>query len=325
MKKQIILTALLVLIAAVPVDGKKKPAIKRGLDSLEYRSYAPLKDKPVMVYTYIPTSGKIANMPVLIAMHGAERKGMTGITCWSEFAERDGFIVISPQFTKEYYKENDYQFGGVYDRKTKELKPEEEWTYSIIEPIFDYIKELTGNKAEKYNMQGHSAGGQFTHRYLIAKPNARVDRAVACNPGSWTWCNPDGTINGSENTYTWPYSVQGTPFADKEHLAAFFAREFWVCIGDRDNDPEGKAVPRGEAAKAQGDHRFMRGQNFYAESKKVAEQMGVPFNWNISIVEGIGHQGRGMVYGVRGPKGKRYSADNYSENGAWYLIFGSRQ
>lgn len=322
MKKHLILAAMAMLLILVPASGKK-PKLHRGLDSLEFRQYAPLKDKPVMVYTYIPTTGKIADMPVLIAMHGAERKGMTGIICWREFAERDGFIVISPQFTKEYYKENDYQFGGVIDRTTKKIKPEEEWTYSIIEPIFDYIKKITGNKAEKYNMQGHSAGGQFTHRYLMAKPHARVDRAVACNPGSWTWCNPDGTINGSEEVYTWPYSVHGTPFADKEHLEAFFARNFWVCLGSKDCNPDGKAVPKGKAAKQQGDHRLMRGQNFYAESKKLAEEMGVPFNWDIKIVEGIGHQGRGMVYGKR--VNKKYSADNYTETAAWYLIFGSRQ
>ena len=295
-------------------------AIHRGLDSLVYTGYAPLSDKPVTVYTYLPTWGNVKDMDVLITFHGAERSGMNGIICWREWAEHDGFIVISPQFSKEYYKENDYQFGGVRDRETGEIRPEELWTYSLVEPLFEYMRDLIGYKANKYHIQGHSAGGQFVHRYLIAKPEARVDRAVACNPGSWTWCNPAGTINGSAETYTWPYSVGGTPFADEAHLKAFFARTFFVCLGSRDNDPGGKNVPKDAAALQQGDHRLMRGQSFFMESRRVAMAMDLPFNWGLSIVDGVGHQGRGMVYGRRGPDG--YTTSVYTQTAAYYLIFG---
>ena len=295
-------------------------ALNRGVDSLVYTGYGPLSDKPVTVYTYLPTWGDLTTMDVLITFHGAERSGMNGIICWREWAEHDGFIVISPEFSKKYYKENDYQFGGVRDPETGTIRPEEQWTYSIVEPLFEYLRGLIGYKAEAYHIQGHSAGGQFVHRYLIAKPGARVDRAVACNPGSWTWCNPAGTINGSEETYTWPYSVGGTPFADEAHLRAFFARKFFVCLGSRDNDPGGKNVPQNDAALQQGDHRLMRGQSFFMESRRVALSMGLPFNWGLSIVDGIGHQGRGMVYGMRGPNG--YTTSVYTRTAAYYLIFG---
>ena len=312
----------LLIITVALLCGLSGSAINRGLDSLVYTGYGPLSDKPVKVYTYLPTWGNLAKMDVLITFHGAERSGMNGIICWREWAEYDGFIVIAPEFSKQYYKENDYQFGGVADPKSGEIRPEEQWTYSIVEPMLEYLRSLIGFKAKTYNIQGHSAGGQFVHRYLLAKPEAHVAKAVACNPGSWTWCNPDGTINGSEETYTWPYSVAGTPFADEAHLRAFFARRLFVCLGSRDNDPGGKNVPQNEAALKQGDHRFMRGQSFFEESRGVAQAMDLPFNWRLSIVEGIGHQGRGMVYGKRGPEG--YSTNIYTRTAAYYLIFGEK-
>lgn len=317
MKSSRFFATVVLLILSMPAF-----AIHRGLDSLEFTAYAPLADKPVKVFTYVPTWGKIADMPVLITMHGAERSGMNGIICWREFAEQDGFIVISPQFSKTWYKENDYQFGGVVDPSTGEVRPEEMWTYSIIEPIFEHVKSLLGNKAEEYDMQGHSAGGQFVHRYLIAKPNARVRRAVACNPGSWTWCNPDGTVNGSDKAYKWPYSINGTPFNDMAHLASFFSREMYICLGNKDTDPGGSAVPRNEEAIWQGAHRFMRGQSFYSSHRRLASKLGLEFNWKLSIVDGIGHQGRGMVYGMR--SGGRYTASAFTKTAAYYLIYGKK-
>lgn len=321
MKRVLFLSALLVIVAFTA--AAKKPALGRGLDSLVFTQYEPLSDRPIKVFTYIPVKGDIKAMPVLITFHGAERSGMNGIICWREFAEKDGFIVISPEFSRAAYPENDYQFGGVIDPVTGEVRPEEKWTYSIVEPLFDYIKGIIGNKSNRYNIQGHSAGGQFTHRYLIAKPAARVDRAVACNPGSWTWCDPSGLIMGSERTFTWPYSIAETPFNDREHLEAFFARDFHICLGERDCDPNGKGAPTDAASLQEGRHRLERGKNFFAAMKEIAEQEGLPFRWDISVVEGIGHQGRGMVYGKKNAQGK-YSADSFSTTAAWYLIFGNR-
>ncbi len=131
----------------------------RGAGDFVYTDYEPLKDKPVTVYFYIPTKGDIATMRVLFSMHGAERSGKIARDNWQDLAEADGFIVIAPEFSSQYYKENDYQFGGVFTDKTfTELRPREQWTYSIIEPLFDYFVYHTNSLAEKYDMQGHSAG-----------------------------------------------------------------------------------------------------------------------------------------------------------------------
>ena len=55
--------------------------------SFKYKDYAPLSDKDVNVYYYIPTEGNVASMPVLFAFTGAEREGNTQLDAWQFFAE----------------------------------------------------------------------------------------------------------------------------------------------------------------------------------------------------------------------------------------------
>lgn len=326
MKKFI--SAILFAALAFSASAENLGDFHRGADSLIYTGYAPLADKPVTLYYYIPTGGNIKKMPVLISFHGAERQGRNPRECWRDLAERDGFVVLCPEFSKEYYDENAYQFGNVFkDRTMQELNPESLWTYSMIEPIFDYFQQQTGNKAKTYSIQGHSAGGQYTHRYLLAKPDARVDIAVASNPGGWTWLTEDGTIGDDGKTYGWPYTVKGTPFADARHIETMMKRYMIVHLGDNDILTSGPHVPTSPEALAQGEHRYARGLNFFAQMKEYAKKRGCKFNWDIAIVKGVGHRGKGMVYGLsyRDKDGKRqYSVDLTRDTGAYELIFGSK-
>lgn len=89
----------------------KETAFKRGEGTVVFTGYEPLKDKPVTIYYHIPTRGNIQNMRVLFSMHGAERSGQIQLNAWKHFAEDFGFIVLAPEYSRDYYKENDYQFG----------------------------------------------------------------------------------------------------------------------------------------------------------------------------------------------------------------------
>ena len=199
---------------------------QRGEGSFVYTGYEPLKDKPITLYYYIPSGGEVERMPVLFSMHGAERDGTIQRNAWKYFAEEYGFVVLAPEYSKTYYTENDYQFGGVYrSAGSGVLNEEPKWTYRTVEALFDYFKSETGNTSATYHLFGHSAGGQFVHRFLLAMPGARVGRAVAANPGSWTFPFAEGITGTDGKSYGWPYAVAATPFADGGHLTAVFARK----------------------------------------------------------------------------------------------------
>ena len=50
----------------------------------------------------------------------------------------------------------------------------------------DFIKQNLNNTTPKYQIFGHSAGGQFVHRYVMYKPNARYDKIIASASGWYT-------------------------------------------------------------------------------------------------------------------------------------------
>ena len=324
MKRAVLIISLLMVL--LPARGQDLGCFHRGADSVIF-VYEPLSEKPITLYYYIPTTGNVKNMPVLIAFHGAERDGRNPRICWMDFAERDGFVVLSPEFKRSLYDENQYQFGNVFKtRACKELNPEEKWVYSAVEPMFEFFKKETGNKARKFSIQGHSAGGQFVHRFLLAKPDAPVDIAVASNPGTWTWISDDGSVRGYTGPVTWPYTVKGTPFDDERHLKAYFKRYMVVHVGDSDTLTTGANVPTDAAALSEGAHRYERGQNYFAGMQAYAREKGYTFRWDLVKVGGVGHRGRGMVYArsYRDSEGKRcYSTDLYAKTGAYAIIFGN--
>ncbi|WP_418982988.1 PHB depolymerase family esterase [Alistipes sp.] len=310
--------------AAVPQPGiapKDGVFARRGEGSFVFTGYAPLKEKPVSLFYYIPTRGEVERMPVLFSMHGAERDATIQRDAWKYLAEAYGFVVLAPQYDKALYSENDYQFGGVFSAAgSGELNDPSRWTYRTVEALFDYFKNETGNTSATYSMFGHSAGGQFVHRFLLAMPGARVGRAVAANPGAWTFPYADGIAGADGKRYGWPCSVAATPFADAEHLSAFFTRELYVQLGTADTDENDASLPRDIPSQAQGPHRYARGRNFFAACRSAAKEAGLPLHFRLAEVEGVGHSTLRMVYGkpvVSNPS----DTENRGANSAYHLLF----
>ncbi|MFA5713921.1 MAG: alpha/beta hydrolase-fold protein [Bacteroidales bacterium] len=323
--KVILSISLFTLLAFNVAEAQKRAKLERGAGEFEYSNYKPLSNKMVTVFYYIPLKGDIGKMPILFATHGANRTGAHQLESWRYFAEERGFIVIAPQFAKREYSVNEYQFGGVSKSSTNnQLRAKELWSYNIIEALFDYFKESLNNSSTTYDIWGHSAGGQFVHRFLLTMPQARVNVAVASNAGSYTFPFAQGLKGIDGELYGWPYSVKDTPFASKENLKSFFSKHLIVHAGNRDTSTVQKNLPKHPAAKAQGIHRFERAHIFYQESKKLAEEMGVPFNWELVELGGVAHRSRSMVYGTsRRVDGKRvYSTSVTKKNGAYNLIYG---
>lgn len=263
-----------------------------------YNYYAPLKHLPIDVYYYIPTTGDVTKMPILFAMHGNGRGASTLLKSWRPIAESKGVIVIAPCFAEKTYPSLDYHLGGIsYSNKAYLERPYELRTYNIIEALFDMFKDKTGNTSATYDISGHSAGSQFTHRFLLNTPEARVGRAVSSNAGYYTFPIPEGIKDEAGATYSFPYSILGMNMPD-DQLARFFARDITVHLGTADTattTEEDEDLPVSDGAEAQGKSRFERGHYFFDRCKAQAAKMGVPFNWKLVEVPGVGHSSSSMV------------------------------
>lgn len=269
-----------------------------GKDSLVF---TPSSNKPITVYYYIPIDFSTRKLPILFTMHGADRNAEYQIETWSEIAQDKGIIIIAPRFSKSDYPELRYQFGGVSATSSYySERPREEWTYNIIEELFDYIKSQTGNKSKTYNLWGHSAGSQFVHRMALYMKDARIGKIVASNAGSYTFPLPDGIKNEHNQVFGFPYSAKGTNLS-KEEITAYLGKDITIHLGTADlasskqDDPYFADEP---GAYAQGGTRYERGKNFYYASQELARQLECNFNWSLVEVEGVGHSSRKMVTNV---------------------------
>jgi hypothetical protein len=216
--------------------------------------------------------------PIVFVMPGVKRDGKTERDAWAPHSRKDGFLVLVPEFPEDEYPGEAYQQGNLRDRKGKPLPPEE-WTFSIIERLFDQAKVLTGSRVDKYYLYGHSAGGQFVHRFVLFMPKARYARAIAANPGFYTFPTQD---------VEYPYGLKGAPGAGPFDTAVL-GRDFVLMLGAADtnrNDPHLRKTPQ---ADAQGLTRFERGKNYFRAATDLAKEAGAAFNWRLVTVPGVGH------------------------------------
>ncbi len=235
-------------------------------------------DRPIQVWTYRP-AGYRADSPVVFVMHGTLRNGETYREPWLPLADRHGCLVVVPEFsTKHYPGTRLYHFGNV---RTAEGEPvaEAKWTFSAVEHLFDHIKKETKSTRASYYLFGHSAGGQFVHRMVLFKPNLRVAKAVAANAGSYTMPTYETAL---------PYGLGKSDVAEAQ-LRKALGVPLVVLLGEKDTDPNDKNLPRDAGARAQGEHRFERGQNFYKAAQAETARLKAALKWTLETVPGVGH------------------------------------
>ena len=239
--------------------------------------------KPIPVWYYKPSKFS-ANSPILFVITGVTRNAQRTMKPWLSFADKHGILVVTPDFPKKYYPgSRSFQTGNILN-KSKKRNPENKWTFSTIEHLFDYLKDATGNKTPKYYIFGHSAGGQFVHRFVIFKPDARIKKAMAANAGWYTVTDFD---------VKFPYGLKRSP-ATIESLKKSFGNKLVILLGDKDTDTNHKYLNRSKRAMKQGPHRFARGKFFYNEAWKEAKKLNTPINWKMRIVPGAAHSNSKM-------------------------------
>ncbi len=252
--------------------------IQPGVGSFVYNDYAPLSDKPITVHYYLP-EGDYSNMPIVFVHHGNTRNGAEYRDAWIASAANYGFLVVAPEFSEEDYPGSLYYMTGFVQDAGGNLNPESEWTFSVIEPLFEFIQQDIGSGVSNFDMFGHSAGAQFVHRFTLFTSTTSLNRAISANAGWYTV--PDISID-------FPYGLDGSP-AGLLEMSTFFSRNLIVHLGQDDDDPNDPILNTTDGANAQGPHRYARGLHFFSESQAICTSNSLPFAWTKVEVPNVGH------------------------------------
>lgn len=159
------------------------------------------------------------------------------------------------------------------------------WIFSDFDRIFETASDALDLNTSRYDMFGHSAGGQILHRTALFYPDSKAGRILAANSGWYTLPRFD---------HSFPYGLADTGLTEKE-LQAAFRSGLVVFLGEEDDADETRgSVRHTPEADAQGLHRLARGRYFFRQAEAAAAAMGAEFGWELEVVPGIGHDYRRM-------------------------------
>lgn len=259
-------------------------------------------DKTIPVYYHLPEHFNNESK-ILMVIPGAGRNGDSYRDAWGEESEKYNVLILAPEYKEDLYPFEDYHLCGLLkesnimetiefsdisniarldeERFNFEINNQsEEWLFHDFDRIFDHVVNAMGYTQENYDLFGHSAGGQILHRMALFAEETKAATLIAGNSGFYTL--PDSTKE-------MPFGMMGMDIGENQ-LEKAFSRKLVLLIGEEDNAEEtGGTLLRSPTADKQGYHRLERGQYFYKFSKNKAEEIGVPFEWELEIVSGVGH------------------------------------
>jgi len=263
--------------------------LNKGSGSFVF-TYTELPQKPINVFYHIP-SGDRQNMPIVMVFHGDERNAMDYRDIWVKASDQYGFMVFAPEFKEADYSSGDgYQLGNVYvngDSPSLEtLNPTDQWTFSMIDPLFESIKSKFSGMQLTYDAWGHSAGAQFLQRFIFYLPNSKMNTAICSNAGWYTV--PDVLVN-------FPYGIKNSLLSTSS-LAIPFSKKLIVHLGLNDTNPNSSGLRHNTTVdNQQGLYRLERGRYFFNTSEAISKTLNYSFNWEKQEVAGVGHDAQLMA------------------------------
>jgi hypothetical protein len=267
---------------------------------------------PMRVFAYFPEA--VYNKEytsVLFVMHGVNRNAeetfhrilrtdqkdhCNPLTKKDLLPELHNFVLLVPEFSAELFPErNAYNFGNVFRNlgnmpDTTCPNRKEDWSFTVIDRIYEAVKLAAAVNTEGYVLWGHSAGAQFVHRLLAVKSDdentitgmRHLLCAVAANAGSYT-------MPSFQEQY--PFGFGGLSHIGVCRLTPFLHAPLLVLLGQADTDEHHKNLPTDKPAQRQGSHRLQRGLSFFCAALACAREQGTFCRWRIALVPGVGHDG----------------------------------
>ncbi|MDP1579101.1 MAG: hypothetical protein Q8M02_02410 [Candidatus Didemnitutus sp.] len=268
----------LLLVGLLWVSALHAASIKVGPGALQIDL-----GMPVTLYTYRPVN--YTDGPIILVFHGVNRNAENYRNNAIAMAERFGAIVVAPEFDKKRFPSEAYQRGGI--TRHGKVQPPAKWTYAMIPQIAAAVRANLGKPELRYYCIGHSAGGQFVARMAALTGALGAERLVSVNPGSHLFPTRDAEFG---------YGFGGLPdnLSNEAAIRRYLAAPLTIYLGTADTKQDDPDLDRSAAAMKQGRFRYERGLACFAAAKKLAEERGWAFNWELVETAGIGHNSKRM-------------------------------
>lgn len=300
-------TVLLVTVDVVAQDAPNAHGlIAEGSGSFEMRGGPAHVDAAITVFYHMPRSFGAAS-PILIVVPGAGRNGDEYRDSWIEASQTYGVLVLAPAYPEAEYGPAAYHLGGIVENLQMrnlddstpgvyriddddiafEVNPDRSrWLFHDFDRLFDIVVDDVGSGERKYDIFGHSAGGQIVHRMAIFHPNSKARRMVAANSGFYTVPSRDRALL---------LGVADAALSVKD-LEAAFATRLVLLLGELDDAFESRGLHLATPlANEQGIGRLARGTYFFDASRRIAAALDAEFRWTLEIVPDVGHDQRRMA------------------------------
>ncbi|WP_454692120.1 alpha/beta hydrolase [Achromobacter aloeverae] len=254
-----------------------------GRNAIAYLDEDRNSDRPFTLHTYRPY-GYTPDRPVVIVQHGVLRNGDEYRDFWIPAADKHKLLIVAPTFSNEIWPGVESYNNGRVFTPGGNVRPVDGWTYVLPQRVFADLREAEITTTDKAYLFGHSAGGQFVHRLMSSQSHEPYQAVTAGNPGWYTLPTFD---------HPYPEGLDGVGLTE-DHLARLLAYPLTVLAGDQDIATSDPNLPSEPAAMRQGPHRYARAHHYFEAGRREAERRGLPFNWRLVSVPGIGHDGKAM-------------------------------
>ena len=233
-------------------------------------------DKPDVEIFYITPEEINEYTKVIFVIHGNTRNAEDYLSAWIPHVLNKNVIVAAPQFTKTDFR---YFFLlEMAESSGKVNNNRSDYINNSISLFFNYIKSKFSLTTKTYSMFGHSAGAQFTHRYILLSKDKRISNAVVANAGWYTF------INNAK----FPYGIKSSPIIiSDEDLRWFMSNKVNLLIGSEDIGS--KSVNSSKGAKLQGITRVDRANSYFNSLITSAEDKNYALRWNYKVLDNVDH------------------------------------
>ena len=292
--KSLLVPILIVVLSACGPESLPEPPTAHEPGRL-----AEAEDVFGTFYAYVPTS--VPERPeILVLVHGTPPKDETAewnaqyyATNWIDFAEEHGYLLIAPAFNQEDFssRRGDHAMSGYRGLFGREIGADE-WVLRLV----NAHQAAFGSVSEPFYLYGHSAGGQFTGRFLVTHPES-VKKAVITSAATYPQPNTD---------VAWPFgmgelhtdiewdsdtikNVDIVP--DKQKWLAATQIPLTVIVGLDDTAELPSSLIPGQKGK----NRFVIARNWVRDMAAFAEANGLESRFELEIIPRQGHSMSGLM------------------------------